>query len=188
MVENIIKEFSSITNNIEQIRIAMQETTILHWWNTQWFSSLTGAVVGAIAALTVGITRDYFSLRRKNLDNWYSHIVERQQPKHLFETAFITQYGHKVTQDGKTEVVPEKTFSEKVLIQFRRNYKYWNLPISRLRFLFWRYEKALSKLPHLNKQQLKESPEYLKAQQIFAKIIKLAERKTGENQWTIREP
>jgi|SRR3989344_4617793 len=188
MSPEVVEILSSIATNLEKISLSTQQATIFHWWNTQWFSSLAGAVVGALTALVVGIARDYFSLRRKKLENWYSNIVERQQPQSLFEMAFITSYGHKITLDGKTEIVPEKTISEKIMIEFRQNYKYWNLPLSRLRFLFWRYEKALSKLPHLNQQQLKESPEYLKAQKIFAKIIKLSERKTGENQWTIREP
>ncbi len=185
---DFITDFHSIATNIEQIRIVAQEVSASHWWNTQWFSSLASAVVGAIAALVIGISRDYFSSRQKILENWCLHIVKRQQPKYLFEKAFITNYGHTSIRYGETEVISEKPFSEKVLIEFRKNYKYWNLPFSHLRFLFWRYEKALYDLPSLSRPQLEESPQYLKAQRIFAKMIKLAERKTGENQWTIRDP
>ena len=60
--------------------------------------------------------------------------------------------------------------------------------MSKLRFLFWRYEKTLRSLPNLNSREIKKTSEYLKAEKIFEKIIKLSERKTGENQWTIREP
>lgn len=187
-MEDLIRDFHSVAINLEQIRVAVQATSVPHWWNTQWFSSLAGAVVGAVAALSVGIARDYFSLRRKNLDSWYSHIVGRQQPEHLLTTAGITSYGGTMKKDGETTVTPEKSTSEKILIEFRKNYKYWNLPISNLRFLFWRYEKALYKLPNLNIKEVKKTAEYLKAESIFARIIKLAEKKTGENQWTIRQP
>lgn len=102
--------------------------------------------------------------------------------------AGMISYGGTMTRDGETTVIPEKSTSEKILIEFRKNYKYWNLPISSLRFLFWRYEKVLYKLPNLNSRELKKTAEYLEAEKIFAKILKLSEKKTGENQWTIREP
>ena len=188
MSPETIEILSSIAASLEKLSLVNQQEPVLHLWDTQWLSSLAGAIVGAMTALTVGIARDYFSLRRKNLENWYSHIIERQQPTHIFEMAFITSYGHTRTENGRTEVIPEKSLPEKILIEFRKNYKYWNLPLSRLRFLFWRYERALHKIPHLNRQQLEESIEYLKARDIFSKIIKLSEKKTGENQWTIREP
>lgn len=183
MTTDLIDSLKSIAISLEKIGSSTH-----HWWDTQWFSSLAGAVVGALAALTVGIARDYFSLRRKNLDSWYTHIVERQQPEHLFIMAGMTSYGGKMTKDGETTVIPEKSSSEKILIEFRKNYKYWNLPMSKLRFLFWRYEKTLRSLPNLNSREIKKTSEYLKAEKIFEKIIKLSERKTGENQWTIREP
>ncbi len=183
MTPDLIDSLKSAAISLEKI-----SSSTHYWWDTQWFSSLAGAVVGALAALTVGIARDYFSLRRKNLDSWYSHIVKQQQPEHLFIMAGMTIYGGKMTKDGETTVIPEKSSSEKILIEFRKNYKYWNLPMSNLRFLFWRYEKALRRLPNLNSRDIGKTPEYLRAKKIFEKIIKLAERKTGENQWTIRKP
>jgi len=183
METDLIDSLKSIAVSLERISSSTHQ-----WWDTQWFYTLTGAVVGALVALTVGIARDYFSLWRKNLDNWYSHIVKRQQPEHLFTMADMIIYGGTMIRDGETTVIPEKSTSEKILIEFRKNYKYWNLPISSLRFLFWRYEKALHKLPNLSSKELKKTAEYLKAENIFSKIIKLAEKKTGENQLTIRKP
>ena len=183
MLPETLQDFHSLATDVEKIRISIQGIADYHWWDTQWFAALIGAFVGTITTITVGAWRD----RRKILENWYSHIVERQQSEHIFRIAAMTRYGGKTIKDGEITITPEKLPSERILIEFRKNYKYWNLPMSCLRFLFWRYEKTLSKLPNLNQQELSKSPEYLKAHKIFAKIIKLSERKTGENQWTIRE-
>ena len=60
MTPDLIDSLKSAAISLEKI-----SSSTHYWWDTQWFSSLAGAVVGALAALTVGIARDYFSLRRK---------------------------------------------------------------------------------------------------------------------------
>ena len=152
MEDELINEIHLLVGQIEALRIVLHDN-LSSFWNTQWFS----AVIGAVVALTITSARDYFSRRRKILEDWYSHIVDTRQPQHIFEMAFMTIYGGKTTKDGEITVIPEKTLSEKILIEFRKNYKYWNLPFSKLRFLFWRYQKALCKLPNVNREKLKKS-------------------------------
>jgi len=93
-----------------------------------------------------------------------------------------------MTRDGVTTEIPEKPMTEKIVIELRRHAKYWRFPISLIRFHFWRYEEALRKMPNdISRVEMKTNEKYKAAEVEFNKICRLAEKKTGDTQWTHSE-
>ena len=156
-----------------------------HFWNTQWFS----AVIGAITALLVTWLKDAYSKRKKKIYSIYDFICQNTtfcSPDSLLGTAGMMQYGCTQTIDGITTIIPEKTISEKMMIELRKKCKYWQLPLSKIRFLFHKYEQLLRKIPDGDRRSIKGSNEYKQIEEIFEKIVKLSQAKTGESEWTAR--
>ncbi len=180
-------------NNMDQLKIIADNIKLLAdvsnnpppFWNTQWFSAL----IGALSALLISWFKDSFSARRNRMLELYDYF---SKSGHWFSTesilseAAIHHYGGSMIKDGETTVLPEKTLSEKMIIQLRTKCKYWTYPICKLRFLFARYERAISKIPNLRVHEVKKTAEYINADAIYNKIQNLAYVKTGESMWTAK--
>ena len=130
----------------------------LPFWNTQWFSAL----IGAVSALVISWIIDKISARRDRLWKLYDDISKRiiwlNVEKYFLDVANCTSYSGSEIRNGVTINRPEMTVSEKMVIELRRKYKYWNYPMGRLRFLFKKYEVAINKIS--NSSNIKESKEY----------------------------
>ena len=154
MEDQIIKiseDITSIADSTNQIQSYIKIILQRHWWDTQWFSSLFGVILGTIITLSIGWMKDYLQWRKKILLSWYKKLIKGPNLDDLIYQALHISYayGGKDTND--------KSLSEKVLIEFRKKYKHWNLPLlSRLRFLFIKCEKFIKKLPNKNNAQYEE--------------------------------
>lgn len=179
-----------LPSSIEALSQSIQNLTVaLHYqpfWNSNWFAAL----IGALSAIVVTSVIDDVRKRRLKLREFYAWIMEQgtfSSPSALLHVARITMYGHTFTKNGVSTEVPEKPLGEKMVIELRKHTKYWLFPYSRIRLLFHSYERTLQKIPADESAKTVESNLiYKEAEEIFNKIMRLAERKTGDNQWTVR--
>ena len=187
MQQDILNSLNTIADNIKQINTTVHSLSYSHWWNTQLFTSLLTAIVVVFLTLLVGELRDYTKERKKILKKFYLYFVKNRDLDSLLMQAQHTSYGHtSTTGGGETTVIPEKKMSEKVLIEFKQRYKYWNLPHSELRSLLKKCEKQIKTLQDKPLNDLRKTDEYKNMQNVVDKIIKLSEKKTGEDEWSIR--
>ena len=176
-------DFHDVTGYLSEIVRHINKPEV--FWNTQWFA----AMIGAVAALVVTHFISFYSNRKKILREFYQTLAEKSHNvslDSLLTMAMITRYGHTLTKDGKTTVIPEKPLGERIVIELRKRCKFWNLPMCLLRHNFYNYEKTLSKLPDLSRLELIETKEYKIAESCFEKITDVIEKKTGESSWTAR--
>ncbi len=180
-----MSDIQPIVDSLNAINSTLQKSSGA-FWNSQLFAAL----IGAVSATIIGVLINIISNRRSRLKELYDNLMDRiswYSPDSLMNTARITSYGHSSVRDGVTTIIPEKTNAEKIVIELRRRGKYWKWPICRVKFLFRRYEQALSKLPDsATVTEVKASDEYKAADFIYKRILELVQDKTGENQWTNR--
>jgi len=172
---------NKIAENTEAIATALSRPD--PFWDTQWFAAL----IGATAALLITSLIDQTAKRNKILRDFYDKIAKNGHGLSLQSigvSANIIRYGHTATRNGVSTEVPEKTFSERVIIELRKKCKYWTLPPSKIRFMLKKYEKLLSKIP--DTKNLKTSDGYIEATEYYQKILDFVYKKTGENIWTAR--
>lgn len=177
MEEEIIKELHAIAINIEELGVLIQNNS-RSFWNTQWFAAL----IGAISALSITFLKEVVEKRSRRMNEIYNWLMGNKWALSL--DSFVDSATH--TSYSK----PDKPIGEKVVIELRRHCKYWRFPLSKVRYLFQKYEKALWKLPNLpnrEREKIKNSDEYVVAEKLFRKISELVEKKTGENWWTYRQ-
>jgi len=178
-----VSSLNLIAGNIKQLIAILQVTYQVHWWNTQWFS----AVIAVIATLAVSSANNYHNNRKRRLYEFYGWFMKQQvfiNTESLLQMGRMTTYGGTLTKDGITTQIPEKPIGEKMVIELRSKFKYWQLPIGSIRSLFKKYEKLIYKIPNSNLSEIKATKEYLEAEETFSKIYDTAKRKTGENEWT----
>lgn len=152
------------------------------FWDTQWFATL----VGALSALLVTYLVNFFSKRNAILNDFYKKMAQDYHIcslSSIVAEAGITLYGHTETVNVESRVIPEKTLAEKVVIVLRKRCKYWQLPYSKIRKMFEKYERLLSKIPDNCNKQCEESK---LAEEYFEKIMRHVYKKTGETFWTAR--
>lgn len=187
-IQALIDEVHAVAENIKEIGAVLNDSSGA-FWDTQWFAALMGALVGAFIIFFMNLLKEYFGTRRQKLMEIYDELVRHKSwvaPKQLVSKAGITLYGHTMHEDGKTTKIPEKSISEKAIIELRKSYKYWRFPDGVIKRLFEQYENTLRELPSSSVKNIKKSPEYKKAQTAFDRISDFVEKQTGENQWTAR--
>jgi len=185
MDTEIIIELHKIAESIQDLNVTILNISY-NFWDTQWFAALVGALSAIIATIFI----NFFGKRNQRMKDLYQSLMSNKtwlQPDSLIDQAGCTSYGHTITKNGKTSTVPEKKINEKTVIEFRGFCKYWQFPISRIRYLFNKYEKAIWQLPDRKVIELKDVAEYKNLQKIFHKISNLIEKKTGESEYTHRQ-
>jgi hypothetical protein len=181
----VVNSLNSISENVKELSGVIKNINQIHWWNTQWFSAL----VGAVSAIVITAIFEGWKNRKNKLEEFYSWFLGQysfSSPSSLLSVAGHTSYACTVTENGKTTTIPEKAIAEKMVIEYRRHVKHWYLPFSEVRHWLTIYEKMLTKIPDLKGYpEIKNSKEYLEAEIFFNKIIEKIKNKTGENDWTI---
>jgi hypothetical protein len=118
-------------------------------------------------------------MRKESLEKIYEWIAKQNvfwNPRSLYKEASNTGYADN----------PMKLLGEKMVIELRRQVKYWKYPDIRLRRLFKRYEKVVLEFNNCDYTKKDQVNQYLKkAEQVFVNITGRVYEKTGENQWTI---
>lgn len=176
MEEEVAKELHTIALNLEQIGVLLQRN-VNNFWDTQWFAAL----IGAVGTLSVILLKEVLEKRSHRMSEIYDSLMEDKRvltPDSLVDMATSTSYS-----------TPDKPTGEKTVIEFRSYCKYWRYPLSMIRYLLGKYEEVLWKLPNLpngEREEVKNSDEYAKAEKLFGRISELIEKKTGENEWTRR--
>lgn len=172
MKPELINSINTVADNINKLDKTLQVSFHIHWWNTQWFSAVIGALSGFIGTFIFSTIKN----RNKRLSDYYQWFLEQgtfSAPDGLLMKAIMTQY------QGE-----DKPLGEKMIIELRSNTKYWYEPFGMLRVLFKKYEISLLKIKSGRKEEVKQQPEYIEAEKRFQRIIDFVHRKTGENEWT----
>lgn len=170
MANDVIVELHMIAENIKNLNTIIQSRSG-NFWNTQWFAALIGGLSATIATIIIG----FFTRRNQRMNDIYHSLMSDRiglQPDYLVKSA-------------RGFNIPKK-INEKTVIELRRRCKFWQFPISRIRYLFCQYEKAIWQLPDIKTTELEDTGEYKNLQEIFQKISDLIEKKTGENEYTRR--
>jgi hypothetical protein len=159
-----------------------------------WDSPLCAALIGAAAAVSVFIGEKIWNLwleRAERMKGIYRFIAGQStfwSPRSLFSEASHTQYAgtsfNGIT--GKTEQRPEKPLGEKMIIELQRRSGYRSFIGLSLKRLFRQYEKSLLRFNNCRALKGEEPDKYMECSKpYFDRIVKLAYRKTGLNEWTV---
>jgi hypothetical protein len=172
METEILTIMSDIADELNNINNTLQIPSVFHWWDTQWFSGVIGAVTGLLGSYIFhGI-----SARNKRLFDYYQWFLDQgtfSDPETLLRQAASTSYG-----------IIDKPIAEKMVISLRSHIKYWYEPFGRFRYLMYRYENALWKIPNGRTEEIIKQTEFIEAQKRFVEVEEFVHRKTGENEWT----
>lgn len=170
---DLINSINTLSASIKHLDYSMQTASSTHWWNTQWFSAVIGALTGFIGSSVYSSLKN----RNKKLFDTYQWFLEQgtfSDPDGLLMKAIITQYQNE-----------DKPLGEKMVIELRSHTKYWYEPYGMFRFLLSRYEKSVWKIKSGTRTGVKDQPEYKEAVKRFEKVMNFVYKKTGENEWTV---
>lgn len=185
-IESIADALNQINDSLSSISTILSSTNI---WDSLWFS----AMIGAGAAIAVFSTEKYFSWKKRhNKDlleycKWLNEQWIFRAPDGLLDAARSTTYGHEErnTTTGERKVTPEKPLGEKMVIELRRDLKWWREPNYWLRRIFKKYEKELQKFDVLENEDKEEEKRLLASAAVyFEKIDRYAYKITGDNEDT----
>ncbi|MGZ8227639.1 MAG: hypothetical protein ACXWT3_13535 [Methylococcaceae bacterium] len=182
----IISVLNEINTNLSIIAQSLANDSFI---NSQWFSAL----IGAGSAIFIVIIEKYISWRKRENERlldfckWLNEQWPFRSPDTLLKAARSTVYGHEErnSKTGEVKVVPEKPLGEKMVIELRRDLKWWREPNRTLNKYFKKYEELLSKFDQLHeadstleKQLIDEAMKY------YEKIDAYAFKVTGDNEHT----
>ncbi|MBU1557751.1 hypothetical protein KKC45_02210 [Patescibacteria group bacterium] len=183
MEEKIIQALNNINQNLDSINQNIESSK--NFWDTQWFAT----IIGVLIAFFVAWLKEVTTSRSERLTKIYNFLVRDKhhlKPDSILSIASMTSYGSTMHKKGIETKIPEKSISEKMVIQLRRRYKYWQFPKSYLSYLFFKYEKSINELSDGKEAEIEVTAEYEEVVKCFQKINDLIEKKTGENEWTAR--
>jgi hypothetical protein len=172
MNEALFNSIDRVVDSLDHLNVALSYLSATHWWNTQWFSAVIGAITGFIGTLVYSSLKD----RKKRLADYYQWFLNQgtfSDPQGLSSQAMITSYGNN-----------DKSLGEKMVIELRSHTKYWYEPYGVFRFLLSRYEKSVRKIKNCLRVDLENQEEYIEAEKKFKKVMDFLYRETGENEWT----
>lgn len=182
-----------ISSNIEEVGLTMANLSRITENSPFWESNIFAAIIGFGGGLTVfllGLLGRFWSSRKKTLNRLYYELGNEfafYRPESLINQVRSMRYGGVITTaDGSVEN-RDKSVSEKVLIEFKKGIKHQTFPrLSRIKWMYKKYERKLAKLPNLLSKRGTSSPFLEDAELYYEKIKTFVYKKTGEDEWTIR--
>lgn len=184
--DSIIRALRGIENHFGLIA---NEITNRSFLDSQWFAAL----IGAGSAILIFSIEKFFSWRKKENEKlldyckWLNEQWTFRAPDALLDAARSTVYGHNERNltTGEVKVVPEKPLGEKLVIELRRDLKWWRQPNRKLHRYFKKYEKSLYKFDELrDKDRDGEKILIDQARKYYEKIDNYAYKITGDNEHT----
>lgn len=185
-LESVVHSLNQINENLISISNFLTNT---NFWDSSWFS----AMIGAGTAIAVISIEKYFSLKNQynekllSFCKWLNEQWTFRSPDSLLASARSTIYGHeeKNITTGEIKIIPEKSLGEKMVIELRRDLKWWREPGFKLKRLFKKYEKLLQKFDNLEDGNIGQEKELLNfASVVFNKIDDYAYKITGDTEHT----
>lgn len=184
--DTIIAALNGINSNLAQIVENLSNKSFL---DSQWFAALIGAG-SAIIIFSIEKTISWRKRENEKLLDYCKWLNEQwvfRSPDSLLNSARSTVYGHEERNltSGEVKVVPEKPLGEKIVIELRRDLKWWRQPNRKLHRYFKKYEKMLYKFDQL-KDDDPEQEKVLIEQALgyYNKIDNYAYKITGDNEHT----
>lgn len=185
-LDKTIDVLNDINSNLTTIANALNKDSFL---DSQWFA----AFIGAGSAIIIFLIEKYLSSRKREKEKllefckWLNEQWTFRSPDTLLDAANSTTYGYEERNSNTEEVkvTPEKPLGEKMIIELRRDLKWWREPDRTLHRYFKKYEKLLSKFdllqeaePALEKTLIEQAMVY------YEKIDAYAYKVTGDNEHT----
>ncbi|MCU7835297.1 MAG: hypothetical protein KZQ83_08580 [gamma proteobacterium symbiont of Taylorina sp.] len=185
-LDKIVDVLNGINSNLTTIANALNNDSFL---DSKWFAAL----IGAGSAIIIFIIEKYFSWRKREnkklleFCKWLNEQWTFRSPDTLLGAAHSTIYGHeeRTSNTEEVKVIPEKPLGEKMIIELRRDLKWWREPDRTLHRYFKKYEKLLSKFDQL--QEADPALEKILIEQAmvyYDKIDIYAYKVTGDNEHT----
>lgn len=184
--DTIIVALNGINRNLTLIVEQLSNQSFL---DSQWFAAL----IGAGSAIFIFSIEKAFSWRKREYEKlldyckWLNEQWIFRAPDALLHAARSTVYGYEERNSttGEVKVCPEKPLGEKMVIELRRDLKWWRQPNKKLHRYFKKYEQALNMFGQLQKDDQEQEKLFVdQALVYFNKIDNYAYKVTGDNEHT----
>ena len=179
--ESILQSMQSIDSTLKQIDANLATKSFFD-------STLFAALIGAVGALLLQEVYKAYKHRQKGITELYETITKNgwaYDPDSLMRTAKITIYGGtEVNQDGEKNIIPEKPLGEKMIIELRRNFKYWTFPRCKTTRKLKKYEKKLALMNNYRKPDFDHKIVLKNLKKIYSEIEEYSLKKLKESKWT----